>query len=104
MAKDVLIKIAEAEGKAEQIVSEAKKEYEEIITDAKKEAEKNYEDAYKKCQELLSVKAEQALVLAKEDVKDIIAKAEEMCLVIESTAAKNKNAAIDAVIRKVVGV
>lgn len=103
MAYEILNKIVAAEDEAEQIVANANKGLENIVKSAESKAEEIITQTYKKNEEYLKQASAAAYESVKAETEGIAEKAGKDCMSIHTKAEANKEAAIDAVIGKVVG-
>ena len=103
MAYEVLKKIVSAEDEAETIVAQAKSKLESIISSANERADQNILSAYKSNEDFIAQAANNAYESVKTEKDDIEKNAAAECNSICTKATANKEAAINAVIGKVVG-
>lgn len=103
MAYEILKKIVAAEDEAESIVADANKQHEEIIKNAEKKAEEIILLTNQKNDEYLNQASKAAYESVQAETDLISKEARKDCVSIRTKAEANKEAAINAVIGKVVG-
>ena len=104
MAFEVIKNIVEAENEIDSIKAQAQAKAQKIISDAKAQADTLIADVRRSAKSDQKTAVEKAVEGTKPEVEKIMTDALKVCDEVKNTADKNREKAVEAVIGKVVGI